>query len=147
VIVRQRLVLSLPLLLRHFAHSTFRIYYTMGDCIFCKIVASEAKAAIIYKDELVTAFRDSHPVAPTHVLLVPNKHIASVNDLEPEDEVLIGHLFSVARKIAREEGIHENGYRIINNTGRDGGQSVFHIHFHLIGGQRMSFFEVIRRSL
>jgi histidine triad (HIT) family protein len=119
----------------------------MTNCIFCKIIAGEAKSTIVYKDELVTAFRDNHPVAPTHILLVPNKHIISVNELEPEDEILIGHLFSVARKIARQEGIHNNGYRIINNTGRDGGQCVFHIHFHLIGGQRVSFLEVIRRSL
>jgi histidine triad (HIT) family protein len=119
----------------------------MTDCIFCKIICLEAKSSIVYQDDQVTAFRDNHPVAPTHILLVPNKHIASVNELGPEDEVMIGHLFSVARKIAKQEGIYENGYRIINNTGRDGGQSVFHIHFHLIGGQRLSFFEVIRRSL
>jgi histidine triad (HIT) family protein len=119
----------------------------MINCIFCKIIAHEAKSTIVYQDEQVTAFRDTHPVAPTHILIVPNKHIASVNELEAGDEPLIGRIFGVARKIAEQEGIYESGYRIINNTGRDGGQSVFHIHFHLIGGQRTSFFEVMRRSL
>jgi histidine triad (HIT) family protein len=119
----------------------------MNNCIFCKIIAHELKSTIVYQDELVTAFRDTHPVAPTHILIVPNKHIVSVNELEAGDELLIGRIFGVARKIAEQEGIHESGYRIINNTGRDGGQSVFHIHFHLIGGQRTSFFEVMRRSL
>jgi histidine triad (HIT) family protein len=107
------------------------------DCTFCKIVVGTSPATILYRDELVTAFRDLHPVAPTHILIVPNKHIVSVNEFEPADEVIVGHVFSVARMLAEREGIDSRGYRIINNTGIHGGQTVFHMHFHLIGGQRM----------
>ena len=110
----------------------------MSDsCIFCKIVASEAKATIVYRDEQVTAFRDIHPVAPTHILIVPNKHIESVGTLEEDDEQVIGHIFTVARKLAHDEGIAAGGFRLITNTGANGGQTVFHLHVHLIGGQRM----------
>ena len=109
------------------------------SCIFCKIVLEQAKATIVYQDEQATAFRDSHPVAPTHILIVPNKHIESVGALEVGDEQLIGHLFSVARKLAEEEGISKSGYRLITNTGVNGGQTVFHFHLHLIGGQRMKY--------
>jgi len=107
--------------------------------IFCKIVSNEAKADIVYRDEQVTAFRDIHPAAPTHILIVPNKHIDSINKLEVEDEQLMGHLITTAGKLAREEGIDQSGYRLITNTGADGGQTVFHIHLHLIGGQRMRY--------
>ncbi len=117
-----------------------RIRSKMTDsCIFCKIVASEAPATIVYRDEQVTAFRDSHPVAPTHILIVPNEHIESVNDLEVEDEQLMGHLFTVAHRLAKQEGIARGGYRIITNTGSNGGQTIFHLHLHLIGGQRMRY--------
>jgi histidine triad (HIT) family protein len=108
-------------------------------CIFCKITSGEAKAEIVYQDEFVTAFRDIHPVAPTHVLIVPNKHIQSVNHAEPEDEQILGHLFITARKIAEMDGITEGGYRTIVNTGAHGGQTVFHLHMHVIGGQRMKY--------
>jgi histidine triad (HIT) family protein len=112
----------------------------MSDsCIFCKVVSREAKATIVYHDEQVTAFRDIHPVAPTHILIVPNKHIDSVGTLEPEDEQIIGHIFTVARKLAEQEGISNGGFRMITNTGAHGGQTVFHLHVHLIGGQRMRF--------
>lgn len=112
----------------------------MSDsCIFCKIVSGEAKANIVYSDEQVTAFRDIHPVAPTHILLVPNKHIESVGTLEIEDEPLMGHIFTVARKLAKDEGITDGGFRMITNTGANGGQTVFHLHVHLIGGQRMKY--------
>ena len=107
------------------------------NCIFCKITNGELPSNIVYRDELVTAFRDLHPIAPTHILIVPNRHIESVNQVEAEDEAVIGHIFSVARILAEQEGIHESGFRIINNTGAHGGQTVFHIHFHLIGGKRM----------
>jgi len=106
-----------------------------NSCIFCKIVSREAKAEIVHFDEQVTAFRDIHPVAPTHILLVPNKHIESVGTLETEDEPLIGHLFSVARKLAETEGIDRGGYRLITNTGTNGGQTVFHLHLHVLGGR------------
>jgi len=110
---------------------------TDTDCIFCKIVAGEIPSTQVYRDEQVTAFRDINPAAPVHVLIVPNRHIASVNDLTAEDEPLIGHLFSVAKQIAADEGIAESGYRLIVNTGPDGGQVVFHLHLHLLGGHRM----------
>ena len=117
-----------------------RIIDQMSDtCIFCKIVSQEAKATVVYQDEQVTAFRDIHPVAPTHILIVPNKHIDSVGTLEPEDEQIIGHIFTVARKLAEDEGIVKGGFRMITNTGPHGGQTVFHLHVHLIGGQRMRF--------
>ena len=109
------------------------------ECIFCKIVAGQAPSEMLYQDEQVTAFRDIHPVAPTHVLIIPNHHVASVNDLTLEDEQLIGHLFSVARLLAEQEGIHQSGYRLIVNTGPHSGQLVFHLHLHLIGGQRMRY--------
>ena len=112
----------------------------MSDtCIFCRIVSDEAKASIVFRDEQVTAFRDIHPVAPTHILLVPNRHIDSVGALDARDEQLIGHIFTVARRLAEEEGISNGGYRLITNTGSHGGQSVFHLHVHLIGGQRMRY--------
>jgi len=112
-----------------------------STCIFCKIVAGQAPANIIYRDEQVTAFRDIHPVAPTHVLIVPNKHIESVNHASAEDESTSGHLFLVAQKIATEEGIADGGYRIIVNTNANAGQTVFHLHMHthLIGGQRVRY--------
>lgn len=107
------------------------------DCVFCKIVAGSQAATKLYQDELVTAFRDVHPAAPTHILVVPNKHLASVNDVTAEDEPILGHLFTVARLLAEQEGIHETGYRLIVNTGPYSGQAVFHLHVHLLGGQRM----------
>jgi len=107
------------------------------SCIFCKIISNEAKATIVYRDEQATAFRDIHPVAPTHILIVPNRHIESVNALEAEDEQLMGHLITTAGKLARQEGIDKGGYRLITNTGIDAAQTVFHIHLHLIGGRRM----------
>ena len=109
----------------------------MDDCIFCKIINGQAPATILYKDEEITAFQDIHPVSPTHILIVPNKHIASVNEVRPEDEPVMGRLFSIARKLAKEKGIDENGYRLIVNTGAHGGQVVYHLHMHLVGGQRM----------
>ena len=123
-------------LISHLSRMTYRM---SGDCIFCKIVSNEAKATLVYRDEQVTAFRDIHPVAPTHILIVPNRHIESVGTLESEDEQVVGHIFSVARKLAEDEGISKGGYRIITNTGPHGGQSVLHLHVHLIGGQRMKY--------
>ncbi|MEI6289296.1 MAG: histidine triad nucleotide-binding protein [Chloroflexota bacterium] len=108
-----------------------------NPCIFCKIAAGELNADILFKDEMVTAFRDIHPVAPIHVLIIPNKHIPSINELSIEDEVLAGKLFSAAKKVAELEKIQNGGYRTIVNTGPHGGQTVFHLHMHVIGGQRM----------
>ncbi len=109
----------------------------MGDCIFCKIAAGESKADILYRDDLATAFRDLHPAAPTHVLIIPNRHVDSVNELEESDAALVGHLFVVAKQIAAREGLASSGYRLIVNTGAQGGQTVFHLHLHLLGGRQM----------
>ena len=111
----------------------------MTDCIFCKIIAGDIPSTTVYKDDTVTAFRDINPVAPTHILIVPNRHITSVNDLIPDDEPLVGHLFTTAKELAISEGIADTGYRLIINTGPDGGQDVFHLHLHLMGGQRMRY--------
>lgn len=109
----------------------------MSDCIFCKIIKGEIPSTNVYKDEQVTAFRDINPVAPTHILIVPNKHIDSVNMMIVDDEPLIGHLFTVGKQLAAQEGIAEGGYRLIVNTGAESGQTVFHIHLHLLGGRQM----------
>jgi histidine triad (HIT) family protein len=111
----------------------------MNECIFCRIIAGQAPAKILYQDEQAIAFRDIHPVAPTHILVIPNRHIVSVNQLTEQDEALVGHLFSIARQLARQEGLEQTGYRLIVNTGPNAGQAVFHLHLHLIGGQRMRF--------
>jgi len=107
------------------------------SCLFCKIVSGEIKGTIVFRDDQATAFRDINPAAPTHILIVPNKHIESVSKLKSVDEQLMGHLFTVASQLAQSEGITEGGYRLITNTGPDAGQTVFHIHVHLIGGQAM----------
>jgi histidine triad (HIT) family protein len=123
--------------IHQYARLKARLHTSMSDCIFCKIVKDEAAASIVYRDEQVTAFRDIHPVAPTHILIVPNRHIGSVSELTSGDEGLAGHLLTVAGQLAAREGIAQSGYRIITNTGANGGQTVFHLHVHLIGGQPM----------
>jgi histidine triad (HIT) family protein len=109
------------------------------DCPFCKIVANESPAKILHRDHQVTAFRDTHPIAATHILVVSNRHIASVNELDQDDDVLIGHMVLVAKQLAEQEGISDKGYRLIINTGAHAGQSVFHLHLHLIGGKLARF--------
>ena len=111
----------------------------VDNCLFCKIIAGNIPSQKVFQDDQVTAFRDIHPVAPTHVLILPNKHIASVNALTPEDEKLMGYLFTVARKLAEQEGVGDTGYRLILNTGPHAGQEIFHLHLHLIGGQKMRY--------
>jgi histidine triad (HIT) family protein len=103
--------------------------------IFAKIIRREAPADIVYQDELVTAFRDIHPAAPVHILIVPNKTIATMNDLTEADEQLAGRMLLVAKKLAEEMGIAGNGYRLIVNCNQHGGQEVYHLHLHLIGGR------------
>ncbi len=103
--------------------------------IFSKIISGEMPADIVYQDERVTCFRDINPAAPVHVLIVPNKEIATVNDLQEDDETLAGHMLLVAKKIAQQEGVAESGYRLIINCNRDGGQEVYHLHMHLMGGR------------
>lgn len=111
----------------------------MTQCVFCRIVSGQAPAQIVYKDQDVTAFRDIHPRAPTHVLIIPNRHIVSVGDLEDEDALLAGRLLVVAAKLARELGLAETGFRLVANHGPDAGQSVYHLHIHLMGGRRFSW--------
>lgn len=105
------------------------------ETIFSKIISREIPSELLYQDDLVTVFRDINPVAPTHVLIVPNKLIATVDDVETDDEPALGRMITVAKKIAREEGIAEDGYRLIINCKEHGNQEVMHIHMHLIGGR------------
>jgi histidine triad (HIT) family protein len=105
------------------------------ETIFSKIIRREIPADVVYQDELVTAFRDISPKAPTHILIVPNILIPTVNEVEPAHEQALGRMFTAAAKIAREEGIDENGYRLIVNCNKHGGQEVYHIHMHLVGGE------------
>ena len=109
----------------------------MSECVFCMIIKGDIPSTTVFRDEQVTAFRDLNPAAPTHILLVPNRHIDSVNLLANDDEPLIGHLFTTAKQIASQEGIAEDGYRLIINTNAHAGQTVFHIHLHLLGGAPM----------
>ena len=110
----------------------------MSACVFCRIVRGEAPARIVYQDEDVTAFQDLSPRAPTHILIVPNRHIAGVAAAEPEDSALLGKLFVIARRLAEQEGI-VNGYRLVVNNGPRAGQSVFHLHVHLLGGRPLGW--------
>ncbi|HEK0788740.1 TPA: purine nucleoside phosphoramidase [Proteus mirabilis] len=105
------------------------------ETIFSKIIRGEIPANIVFQDDIVTAFRDISPQAPTHILIIPNKLIPTVNDVTAEDEQVLGHLFVVAAKIAQQEGIAEDGYRLVMNCNKHGGQEVFHIHMHLLGGK------------
>ena len=109
------------------------------SCPFCKIIAGQTPARILYQDEQATAFWDARPIAPVHVLIVPNEHIHSNNEVAAEHAALLGHLNLVAARLARELKVDQSGYRLVINTGPDAGQSVFHLHMHLIGGRRMPF--------
>ncbi|MEE8252052.1 MAG: HIT domain-containing protein [Gemmatimonadales bacterium] len=105
------------------------------ETIFSKIVRKEMPADIVYQDDQVTAFRDINPLAPTHILIVPNNLIPTADDVTPEDEPLLGHMFVVATQIARDEGVAESGYRLLVNCRDHGGQEVYHLHMHLFGGR------------
>lgn len=109
------------------------------NCIFCQIAKKELPATIIYEDENLIAFKDINPIAPIHYLIIPKKHIASVNHLEPQDKELMGELFLAAKTIAKKEGIADNGYRLVFNVGKDSGQMVDHLHLHLLGGKKLSW--------
>ena len=109
----------------------------MNDCLFCKIINGEIPSSKVYEDDEILAFRDINPVAPVHILVIPKKHIDSLVKLEKEDELLIGKIYTIINKIAKQEGIDENGFRVIVNCGEDGGQEVKHLHFHLIGGKKL----------
>ena len=111
----------------------------MSDCLFCKFVTGEIKPNVVYEDDEVLAFRDVNPQAPTHILVIPKHHIATLNDLRPEDAELIGKLHLAAQKVAENEGIAEPGYRTLINCNAEAGQTVFHIHLHLLGGRPMGW--------
>ncbi len=109
----------------------------MEDCIFCKIINKQIPSQIIYEDDELIAFKDIEPMAPVHVLVLPKKHIKSAMDLTDEDSVLIGKIYSVIKKLAVDLGVSESGFRVVNNCGEDAGQTVKHIHFHVLGGEKL----------
>ncbi len=109
------------------------------DCIFCKIIAGDIPATIVHENEHVLAFRDVNPQAPTHVLVIPKKHISTINDIQTEDVAHVGYLYLAAAQVAKKEGIEEDGYRVVMNCNAAAGQTVFHIHLHLLGGKQMGW--------
>ncbi len=111
----------------------------MADCLFCGIVGGEIPADVVYRDESVLAFRDIDPKAPVHLLIIPRRHIAAVTEMGEDDGATMGHAMTVARRLAQENGVSESGFRIVVNTGPDAGQSVHHIHLHLLGGRALAW--------
>ncbi len=111
----------------------------MEDCIFCKIIKGEIPSEKIYEDDMLFSFKDIEPAAPVHVLIIPKKHIDSINDLTEEDSKIIAHIYLVAKQIAVKLGIDEKGYRIVTNCGEEAGQTVHHVHFHLLGGRSFAW--------
>ncbi|HHZ88206.1 MAG TPA: histidine triad nucleotide-binding protein [Chromatiaceae bacterium] len=111
----------------------------MTDCLFCKMCNGEIEPDVVYQDDDVLAFRDVNPQAPTHVLIIPKTHISTINDLTPEHEALIGKLYLAAKQVASDEGLAERGYRVVMNCNAEAGQSVFHIHLHMLGGRAMQW--------
>jgi len=111
----------------------------MADCIFCKIGRKEIPAKIVYEDRLVVAFDDIGPQAPTHCLVIPKAHYETLNEVGAEQEGLLGHMLLVATRVAKDKGVHDKGYRLVANTLAEAGQSVFHIHLHLLGGRRFAW--------
>lgn len=109
----------------------------MNDCLFCKIIAGEIPSTKVYEDEQVLAFRDIAPMAPTHILVIPKTHIAGVDEITPENSAVVAHIFEMIPIIAKEEGL-ANGYRVVSNIGADGGQTVRHLHFHILGGKKLA---------
>ena len=114
-------------------------YYIDENCLFCKIVKGEIPSTKVYEDDEVYAFRDIEPQAPQHIVIVPKEHIASTNEINEENSKVVGAVFAAAAKIAKTEGFAENGYRIVNNCGTDGGQTVGHLHFHLLAGRSLQW--------
>lgn len=105
------------------------------DCIFCKIINKEIPSEVVYEDERILAFKDINPAAPTHILIIPKKHIPTLLDLQPEDSDVIGHIVLTANRLASQYGLEEQGFRLVSNCKENAGQTVFHIHFHLLGGR------------
>ena len=110
----------------------------MDDCVFCKIVTGKVPSKTVYQDEEILAFHDIHPMAPTHILIIPKKHISSLAELPDEESCLIGDMAKVANRLAKEAGIAERGYRLVVSSGKEGGQVVPHLHMHLLGGRKLS---------
>ena len=111
----------------------------MSDCLFCKIVSGDIPAEKVFENDHVIGFQDLNPQAPTHVLIIPKKHVSTINDLQDEDRALVGEMFMAARQIAADQGLAEKGYRTVMNCNEEAGQTVFHIHLHLLGGRRMQW--------
>jgi histidine triad (HIT) family protein len=111
----------------------------MSDCLFCKIIAGQIPGSVVYQDEQLFAFKDINPQAPLHVLILPRRHIATLNDLTPADDALVGSMFRAAAALAKEHGYADRGYRTVFNTNREAGQSVFHIHLHLLAGRGLAW--------
>jgi len=111
----------------------------MSECLFCKIANKTIPSKFIYEDDQVVAFDDLHPQAPVHTLVIPKRHVASVQELGELDQALLGRLLLTCTKMAKLKGMADNGYRLVANTGRDGGQTVFHLHFHVMGGRHMAW--------
>ncbi|HIE35111.1 MAG TPA: histidine triad nucleotide-binding protein [Campylobacterales bacterium] len=111
----------------------------MKDCLFCKIIKKKIPSDIVYEDKDFISFRDINPLAPLHLLIIPKKHISSINQLKTQDKKLIGDLFLVAKKIAKDQGVSSRGYRLIFNVGKEGGQMIEHLHLHLLGGKTLSW--------
>ena len=111
----------------------------MSECLFCGIIEGKIKGEVVYQDDTVVAFKDINPRAPVHLLIVPRKHIATLLDLDPADGALIGNIFQVAARLARDHGIAKGGFRVVVNCGAGAGQSVFHIHYHLLGGRSFTW--------
>ena len=109
----------------------------MSNCLFCKIITGDIPSTKVYEDETVLAFRDIAPQAPTHILVIPKTHIGSVADVSAENSAVVAHIFEVIAAIAKAEGL-ENGYRVVSNCGEDAGQTVHHLHFHILGGQKLA---------
>jgi len=109
----------------------------LDNCLFCGIADKKVAANVVYEDELVLAFHDIHPVAPVHVLIIPKKHLSSLNEAQANDKELLGHILLTAGKLAKELKISEDGFRLINNCGKNGGQVIYHVHFHLLGGKNL----------
>ena len=109
----------------------------MDNCVFCKIAKGEIPASVVFEDDKIIAFKDLNPIAPVHVLIIPKEHIASAMEINEENSKVVAHIFNRASEIAEKLGIAESGFRLVNNCGKDGGQTVFHLHFHLLGGKEL----------
>ncbi len=111
----------------------------MSECLFCKLANHEIPTQVVYEDEHAFAFRDINPQAPVHILVIPRQHLSNLAEASPQDAQLLGHLLWVCAEVARQEGVEASGYRVVLNTNRDAGQSVYHLHFHVLGGRHLTW--------